>query len=172
MTDRRRMRLIQSVDLPNTCADISRPDWRVFCATPGYGVLRIYYYYPGDSVNVGVNRLSENAFGVSATAGGICLIAQGEAGIAEWDTPNQSGEYFKRQIDTRGRAMKAVWDDIAYVYVCDSSGLDVLHFDWEPGTVEETHYYSLEGFTRRAVLAGGYVYTASGDAGVWMVKQE
>ncbi|MCX6841894.1 MAG: hypothetical protein NTX53_06415 [candidate division WOR-3 bacterium] len=172
ISDRWHMNLIQSIDLPNNCADICRPDWRVFCAMPGYGVLRIYYYYPGDSVNVGINRLGEDAFGVSATAGGICLIGQGQYGIAEWGTPNMSEEYFVRNIDTRGHAYKAVWDDIAYVYVCDSLGLDVLHFDWEPGTVKETHYYTLDGNTRRAALAYGYVYTASGDAGVWIVKQE
>ena len=158
---------------------VARHDSRLFVSLDDWG-LRVMDILPGDSfvldtVHLGAHTRAE---GVTVSSGGYCIISQGPSGVLTCYTPAPDSFPFGGGGggDNRSAYAAAATDGVeqAAFYLADSSAVTFTEIINRPGTASfgEEIGPDLEGFTRRICLGGnGYVYTASGDAGIYIIRE-
>ena len=155
---------------------VARRDSRLFVSLRDWGV-RMFNILPGDSFALDTMRLGRHnrTEGVTVSTGGYCIISQGDSGHGIYYTP------FADSVVSEGggggsdnSAHAAVANDGAQevtIYIADSSDVTIVRgagSSWEG----ESGFADFAGFTRRICLGGnGYVYTASGDAGIYIIRE-
>jgi hypothetical protein len=158
---------------------VARHDSRLFVSLDDWGV-RVLNMLPGDSFILDTVHLGDHtrAEDVTVSSGGYCIISQGPSGVLTRYTPSPDSYSFAGGGGGDGRSAyaAAATDGVERAAFClaDSSTVAFTEIINRPGTgsfSEEIGPY-LQGFTRRICLGGnGYVYTASGDAGIYIIKQ-
>jgi hypothetical protein len=115
---------------------------------------------------------------VTVSTGGYCIISQGDSGILTYYTPAPDSFPFGGGGGGGGKSAyaAAATDGVeqAAFYLADSSTVTFTEIINRPGTgsFSEEIGPDLHGFTRRICLGGnGYVYTASGDAGIYIIRE-
>jgi hypothetical protein len=158
---------------------VARHDSRLFVSLDDWGV-RVLNILPGDSFALDTVHLGGHtrAEGVTVSSGGYCIIPQGTSGVLTQYTPAPDSFPFGGGGGGDGRSAyaAAATDGVeqAAFYLADSSAVTFTKIINRPGTVSfgEEIGPDLEGFTRRICVGGnGYVYTASGDAGIYIIRE-
>lgn len=158
---------------------LARRDSRLFVSLRDWGV-RVFNILPGDSFVLDTLRLGRHcrAEGVTASAGGYCIISQGDSGTSTYYTPSPDsfGPGGGGGGSNTSSFAAAATDGVQEVsfYTADSSTVTVNKIINKPGEVSFSGEVGpdLSGFTRRICLGGnGYVYTASGDAGIYIIRE-
>jgi len=158
---------------------VARHDSRLFVSLRDWGV-RVFNILPGDSFALDTLQLGRHcrAEGVTVSTGGYCIISQGDSGILTYYTPTPTSYPFGGGGGGGGRSAyaAAATDGVeqAAFYLADSSTVTFTEIINRPGTgsFSEEIGPDLHGFTRRICLGGnGYVYTASGDAGIYIIRE-
>jgi hypothetical protein len=158
---------------------LARRDSRLFVSLRDWGV-RVFNILPGDSFVLDTLRLGRHcrAEGVTVSTGGYCIISQGDSGILTYYTPAPDSFPFGGGGGGGGKSAyaAAATDGVeqAAFYLADSSTVTFTEIINRPGTgsFSEEIGPDLHGFTRRICLGGnGYVYTASGDAGIYIIRE-
>ncbi len=158
---------------------VARHDSRLFVSLRDWGV-RVFNILPGDSFALDTLQLGRHnrVEGVTVSTGGYCIISQGDSGTSTYYTP--SPDSFGPGGGGGGSNMSsfaaAATDGVQEVsfYTADSSTVTVNKIINKPGEVSFSGEVGpdLSGFTRRICLGGnGYVYTASGDAGIYIIRE-
>ena len=170
---------VRFVPLAGEPTGLARHDSRLFVSLRDWGV-RVFNILPDDSLVLDTMQLGRHnrAEGVTASPGGYCIISQGDSGIVVLYSPSPD------TIRTEGSAgggpptyATAATDGVQRVsiYGADSSTVRIYGVIDKPDTFsfsEEGGFAEFTGFTRRICLGGnGYVYTASGEAGVYIIRQ-
>ena len=158
---------------------VARHDSRLFVSLDDWG-LRVLNILPGDSFVLDTMHLGAHvrAEGVTVSSGGYCIISQGPSGVLTYYTPAPDSFPFGGGGGGGDRSAyaAAATDGVeqAAFYLADSSAVTFTEIVNRPGTVSfgEEIGPDLEGFTRSICLGGnGYVYTASGDAGIYIIRE-
>jgi hypothetical protein len=158
---------------------VARHDSRLFVSLDDWG-LRVLDMLPGDSFVLDTLQLGAHtrAEGVTVSSGGYCIISQGPSGVLTYYTPAPDSFPFGGGGGGGDRSAyaAAATDGVeqATFYLADSSAVTFTKIINRPGTASfgEEIGPDLEGFTRRICLGGnGYVYTASGDAGIYIIRE-
>ncbi|MCX6844215.1 MAG: hypothetical protein NTX53_18295 [candidate division WOR-3 bacterium] len=156
---------------------LARRDSRLFVSLRDWGV-RVLNVLPGDSLVLDTLRLGRHtrAEGVTASAGGYCIISQAHSGVVIYYSPtpdtvrmDAGGGGFITYASTATDGVQEV-----SIYTADSSTVMINKIIKKPGESSFSGEVGpdLSGFTRRICLGGnGYVYTASGDAGVYIIRE-
>ncbi|GEM_PF-3538895 len=156
---------------------LARRDSRLFVSLRDWGV-RVFNILPGDSFALDTLQLGRHnlAEGVTISTGGYCIISQADLGMVIYYSPTPDTV----RLDAAGGGFvtyaSAATDGVQEVsiYAADSSAVTVYKIINKPGEVSfaEEMWPDLSGFTRRICLGGnGYVYTASGDAGIYIIRE-
>jgi hypothetical protein len=158
---------------------LARRDSRLFVSMRDWGV-RVFNILPGDSFVLDTMQLGRHnrAEGVTVSAGGYCVISQADSGVVIYYSPAPDTVW----PDAGGGGMNnptyaaAATDGTQEVsiYSADSSTVMIgkLIHKPEEGSISFEVGPDLSGFTRRICLGGnGYVYTASGDAGIYIIRE-
>jgi hypothetical protein len=159
---------------------LARRDSRLFVSLRDWGVC-VLNTLPGDSFVLDTLRLGRHyrAEGVTVSVGGYCIISQADSGFLVYYSPSPDSA----QMDAGGGGgdfptyATAATDGVQEmsIYAADSSTVMIHKLINRPETGSfstETDFAGFTGFTRRICLGGnGYVYTASGDAGVYIIRQ-
>jgi hypothetical protein len=171
---------VSFVPLAGEPTGLARRDSRLFVSLRDWGV-RVFSVLPGDSLALDTLRLGRHnrAEGVTASPGGYCIISQGDSGVVVYYSPSPDTVRFDAagsgsSLSTYATAATDGVQEVS-IYVADSSTVTIDKVINRP----ETHSFSGEmdfaeftGFTRRICRGGnGYVYTASGDAGVYIIRE-
>jgi hypothetical protein len=158
---------------------VARHDSRLFVSLNDWGV-RVFNMLPGDSFALDTLKLGEHcrAEGVTASPGGYLIISMGNTGVRTYYYPNpdsfpSGGGGGGGNRSAYGVAATDGVEQAAF-YLADSTTVSVTQIINRPGTfsLSEEIGPDLQGFTRRICLGGnGYVYTASGDAGIYIIRE-
>jgi hypothetical protein len=162
---------------------LARRDSRLFVSLRDWGV-RVFNIHPGESLELVLDTIHlgrhNRAEGVTVTPGGYCIISQGDSGVMAIyaPTPDSVGLHGGGGAGGSGAASYATaatggGQDVS-IYVADSSTVTFCRLRHGPsgGSFSGELGPDLEGFTRRICRGNnGYVYTASGDAGVYIIRE-
>jgi hypothetical protein len=160
---------------------LARHDSRLFVSLRDWGV-RVFNILPGDSFVLDTVRLGRRnrAEGVTVSGGGYCIVSQADSGIVVYyspspDTVEFGGSGSGGNLTTYATAASDGVEEIS-IYAADSSAVTICNIVRRPtgmrSSSSEHGFADFEGFTRRICRAGnGYVYTASGDAGVYIIRE-
>lgn len=168
------------IPLAGSPTGLARHDSRLFVSLHDWGV-RVFNILPGDSLVLDTLQLGKHnrAEGVTVSAGGYCIISQGDSGVAVYysptpDTIGLCGGGGGGSLSTYATAATDGVQEVS-IYVADSSTVTIDKVINKPGTSSfsvEMDFADFTGFTRRICRGGnGYVYTASGDAGVYIIRE-
>ena len=171
---------VRFVPLAGEPTGLARRDSRLFVSLRDWGVC-VLNTLPGDSFVLDTLRLGRHyrAEGVTVSVGGYCIISQADSGFLVYYSPSPDSA----QMDAGGGGgdfptyATAATDGVQEmsIYAADSSTVMIHKLINRPETGSfstETDFAGFTGFTRRICLGGnGYVYTASGDAGVYIIRQ-
>jgi hypothetical protein len=165
------------VPLAGEPTGLARHDTRLFVSLHDWGV-RVFNILPGDSFALDTLQLGRHnrAEGVTVSPGGYCVISQGDSGVDFYysptpDTVRMDGGAAGSDYSAYATAATDGVTKLA-VYEADSSKVIVNQIDNAGGSVSGEELPDLPGFTRRICLGGnGYVYTASGDAGIYIIRE-
>jgi len=162
---------------------LARHDSRLFVSLRDWGV-RVFNIMPGESLELVLDTIRlgrhNRAEGVTCTPGGYCIIAQGDSGMIAIYTPTPDsvgshGGGGAGGAGTASYATAAAGDaKETSIYTADSSTVtfNKITYGATGGSISGEVGTNLEGFTRRICLGGnGYIYTASDDAGVYIIRQ-
>ena len=134
----------------------------------------------GDSLALDTLQLGKHnrAEGVIMSPGGYCIISQGDSGVVVYHSPTPDSVELN---GGGGGASQPTYATAAtdgvrqvYIYEADSSTVVISNLDERGGASfgSEMDFAKFTGFTRRICIGGnGYVYTASGDAGVYIIRE-
>lgn len=158
---------------------VARHDSRLFVSLRNWGV-RVFNILPGDSFAMDTLKLGRHsrAEGVTLSPNGYCIISQGDSGVDVYYTPAPDTV----QIEGGGggggtsafAAAVAEEPKLLTIYEADSSIVEIEQLDNRSGASfgAERGFTEFTGFTRRTCVGGnGYVYTASGDAGIYIIRE-
>lgn len=159
---------------------LARRDSRLFVSLRDWGV-RVFNILPGDSFVLDTVRLGKRnrAEGVTVSEGGYCIISQADSGVVVYYSPSADtvewiGGGGGSNLATYAAAASDGVEEVS-IYTADSSMVTIHNIVNRPEKRSfsgETGFADFEGFTRRICRGGnGYVYTASGDAGVYIVRE-
>jgi hypothetical protein len=169
----------QFIPMAGEPTGVARHDSRLFVSLDDWGV-RVLNVLPGDSFVLDTVHLGDHtrAEGVTVSSGGYCIISQGPSGALTLYTPTPDSFPYGGGGGGGDRSAyaTAATDGVeqAAFYLADSSAVSITEIINRPGTVSFSQEIGpdLEGFTRRICLGGnGYVYTASGDAGIYIIRE-
>ena len=158
---------------------VARHDKRLFVSLRDWGV-RMFSILPGDSFVLDTLQLGQRtrAEDVTVTANGFCISLQGESGPNFEYTPAADsivwGGGSGRGNTSAYAAAATDGTEKVSVYIADSSGVTFTTITNKPGegSLSTGPGLDLTGFTRRICLGGnGYVYTASGDDGIYIIQE-
>jgi len=159
---------------------LARRDSRLFVSLRDWGV-RVLNILPGDSFVLDTLQLGKHnrAEGVTMSAGGYCIISQGDSGIVVYYSPTADTVRYEAAAGDKNTATyaAAATDGVQEVsiYSADSCSVAVNKLTNRRGDVSfsgEADFVQFTGFSRRICRGGnGYVYTASGDAGVYIIRE-
>jgi len=159
---------------------LARRDSRLFVSLRDWGV-RVFNILPGDSFVLDTLRLGRHyrAEGVTVSVGGYCVISQADSGVVVCYSPSPDtigfgagggGGSFPTYATSATDGVQEV-----SIYAADSSTVMIHKLINRPETGSfstETDFAGFAGFTRRICRGGnGYVYTASGEAGVYIIRE-
>jgi hypothetical protein len=170
---------IKYIPMAGEPTGLARRDSRLFVSLRDWGV-RIFNILPGDSFVLDTMRFGRHcrAEGVTVTANGFCIALQGDSGANFDYTPvADSVSWGGGGCGGGTSAYAAAATDGSQevkVYVADSSSVTFTKITNKPGesSLSTEEGSDLTGFTRRICLGGnGYVYTASGDAGIYIIRE-
>ena len=158
---------------------VARHDTRLFVSLRDWGV-RMFSILPGDSFVLDTLQLGQHtrAEDVTVTANGFCIALQGKSGPNFAYTPAADsivwgGGAGGDNISAYAAAATEGTEHVS-VYIADSSSVTFTTITNKPneGRLSTEAGPDLSGFTRRICLGGnGYVYTASGDAGIYIIRE-
>jgi hypothetical protein len=160
---------------------LARHDSRLFVSLRDWGV-RVFNILAGDSFVLDTVHLGKRnrAEGVTLSGGGYCIISQADSGVVVYyspspDTVEPSGGGGGSNLATYATAASDGVEKVS-IYAADSSAVTICNIirkpDGKRSFSSEHGFAKFEGFTRRICRGGnGYVYTASGDAGVYIVRE-
>jgi hypothetical protein len=159
---------------------LAQRDSRLFVSLRDWGV-RVFNILPGDSFALDTLRLGRHnrAEGVTVSAGGYCIVSQGDSGVVVYysptpDTVDLCGGGGGSSTSTYAAAATDGTKEVT-IYSADSSSVTINKLTNGPGGRSfggEVGFAEFTGFTRRICRGGnGYVYTASGDAGVYVIRE-
>ena len=167
------------VPLAGEPTGLARRDSRLFVSLHDWGV-RVFNVLPGDSLALDTLQLGKHnrAEGVTMSPGGYCIISQGDSGVVVYHSPTPDSVELN---GGGGGASQPTYATAAtdgvrqvYIYEADSSTVVISNLDERGGASfgSEMDFAKFTGFTRRICIGGnGYVYTASGDAGVYIIRE-
>ena len=157
---------------------VARHDSRLFVPLRDWGVC-VFNVLPGDSLAIDTLRLGRRcrAEGVTASAGGYWIISQADSGFLVVYSPTVDTV----RLDAAGGSIvtyaAAVTDGVENlsIYTADSVAVTLYKIVNRPdfrSFSSEGGFGEFTGFTRRICLGdNGYVYTASGDAGMYIIRE-
>jgi hypothetical protein len=156
---------------------LARRDTRLFVSLRDWGV-RVFNVVSADSLALDTLQLGRHnrAEGVTMSVGGHCIISQADSGLQVVYSPTPDTV----RVDAAGGFPNygvAATDGVQEVsiYAADSSTVMIHKLIKKPemSSFSTTmDFAEFTGFTRRICLGGnGYVYTASGDAGVYIIRE-
>jgi hypothetical protein len=159
---------------------LARRDSRLFVSLQDWGV-RVFNVLPGDSLVLDTLQLGRHnrAEGVTVSAGGYCIISQADSGVVVYysptpDTVDLCGGGGGSSLSTYATAATDGAREVT-IYSADSSSVTINKLTDGPDGGSfggEVGFADFTGFTRRICRGGnGYVYTASGDAGVFIIRE-
>jgi len=170
---------VKYIPLAGEPTGVARHDTRLFVSLRDWGV-RMLSILPGDSFVLDTLQLGQHsgAEGVIVTANGFCVALQGNAGANFECTPAPDsivwgGGGSGGNNSAYGAAATDGTEEVS-VYVADSTRVEFTTITNKPGesSISTEEGSDLNGFTRRICLGGnGYVYTASGDAGIYIFRE-
>ena len=157
---------------------LSRRDSRLFVSLRDWGV-RVFNILPDDSFALDTLQLGRHnrAEGVTVSTGGYCIISQGDSGVSTYYTPSADSFGLSGGGGSNTSSFAAAATDGVQemsFYTAASSTVTVNKVINKPGEASFSAEVGpdLPGFTRRICRGGnGYVYTASGDAGVYIIRE-
>lgn len=167
------------IPVPGEPTGVARHDSRLFVSLNDWGV-RILNMLPNDSFAFDTMHLGwhARAEGVTVSPGGYCIIPQGATGCLRCYTPAPDSNPFSGGGGGGNKSAygAAATDGVeqAYVYLADSTAVTFTTITNRPGTGSFAEEFGpdLQGFTRRICIGGnGYLYTASGDAGIYIIRE-
>jgi hypothetical protein len=171
--------MVRFVALAGLPRGLARHDSRLFVALRDWGVC-LLHLLPGDSFSLDTLRLGNHARseGVTVSAAGYCVVSQADSGFSLYYTPFPDTVRFVAGGGGGFAAYSAaLTDDTAEVsiYTADSSEVRLNRLVKRPGSLffsDEGDFGQFAGFSRRICLGGnGYAYTASGDAGMYIIRE-
>ncbi|MCX6844665.1 MAG: hypothetical protein NTX53_20570 [candidate division WOR-3 bacterium] len=170
------------VPLAGRPTGLARHDSRLFVSLRDWGV-RVFNVCPEESLGLVLDTTQlgkhNRAEGVTVSAGGYCIISQGDSGVVVYysptpDTVDLCGGGGGGSLSTYATAATDGVQEVS-IYVADSSTVTIDKVINKPGTSSfsvEMDFADFTGFTRRICRGGnGYVYTASGEAGVYIIRE-
>ncbi len=171
---------VRFVPLAGEPTGLARRDSRLFVSLRDWGVC-ILNILPGDSLVLDALRLGRHyrAEGVTVSPAGYCIISQADSGFVVCYSPFPDTIAFSAgggggNFPTYATAATDGVEEVS-IYAADSSTVTIYKVINRPETrsfSEETGFGDFTGFTRRICRSGnGYVYTASGDAGVYIIRE-
>ena len=171
---------VRFVPLAGEPTGLARRDSRLFVSLHDWGV-RVLNVLPGDSLALDALRLGRHypAEGVTASSGGYCMVSQADSGFVVYYSPSPDSVRLVAgggggNFPTYATAATDGVEELS-IYSADSSTVTIYKVINRPETSsfsEETGFGDFTGFTRRVCRGGnGYVYTASGDAGVYIIRE-
>ncbi len=171
---------VKYIPLAGHPTGLARHDSRLFVSLHDWGV-RVFNILPGDSFVLDTLQLGRHnrAEGVTVSAGGYCIISQGDSGVVVYYSPSPDsvglcGGGGGGSLSTYATAATDGVQEVS-IYVADSSTVTINKVINKPETRSssvEMDFADFTGFTRRICRGGnGYVYTASGDAGVYIIRE-
>lgn len=157
---------------------LARRDSRLFVSLRDWGV-QVLNILPGDSFVLDTLRLGRRcrAEGVTVSPGGYCIISQGDSGIDMYYSPTPDTTQIEGGGGGGGTSAfaSAATEEPKLVtfYEAESSKVEIYQLDNRSGvSFGGEDFASFTGFTRRICLGGnGYVYTASGNAGIYIIRE-
>jgi hypothetical protein len=158
---------------------LARRDSRLFVSLYNWGV-RVFNIMSGDSFALDTLQLGRHnrAEGVTMSAGGYCIVSQGDSGIAVYYSPTpDTVRYAAGGGDVNFPTYSAVATDGVQevsIYSANSSTWMITKLVNKPTemSISSETGPDLQGLTRRICLGGnGYVYAASGDAGIYIIRE-
>jgi hypothetical protein len=172
---------LRFVPLPGNPTDVALHDSRLLVALRDRGAC-LFDLLPGDSLEPDTLFLGRHnrAEGVAFSASGHCIVSQGDSGVTLFYSPAADTIRLRGAVGpSEGRSAYGVVavnkGEEVVVYVADSTDLTTIRMLDKADTFDlsaENRFPGLEGFTRRVCMGGnGFVYTASGDAGVYIIRQ-
>lgn len=175
--DRTSLNALRFVPLAGGPTALARHDSRLFVSLRDWGVC-VFNILPGDSLTLDTLRLGKHnrAEGVTVSVGGYCIVSQADSGFLVVYSPTPDTVRLDAGGGNFATYAAAATDGVqdVLIYTADSLAVTVTKLVNRPdfrSVSDAGHYDDLSGFTRRICLGGnGYVYTASGDAGVYMIR--
>jgi hypothetical protein len=171
---------LRFVPLAGEPTGLARHDSRLFVSLNDWGVC-ILNILAGDSLVLDGLRLGLQcrAEGVTVSPSGYCIISQADSGFVVLLTPTPDSMLDLAAGGSSGptKATAAVdgVQDVTF-YSADSSTVTinrVVNGPNQHSTSAEVDFAEFAGFTRRICIgSNGYVYTASGDAGVYIIREK
>jgi hypothetical protein len=169
------------VPLAGRPTGLARRDSRLFVSLQDWGV-RVCDIGTAEALAVVPETLTlgrhSRAEGVTVTTSGYCIAAQGDSGVVIYYTPTPDtviplgggGSSYPSYSTAATGGLSEV-----LIYASDSSTITLLKLieRTDSGSITiDGGLGKLDGFTRRICLANnGYVYSASGEAGIYIVGE-
>jgi hypothetical protein len=170
------------VPLAGRPTGLARHDSRLFVSLRDWGV-RLFNVRPEESLGLVLDTIQlgkhNRAEGVTVSAGGYCIVSQGDSGLVVYRSPTPDTVELCGSgggVNTSTYATAAT-DGVreVVIYSADSSSVTINKLTDGPGGGSfggEVGFAEFSGFTRRICRAGnGYVYTASGEAGIYIIRE-
>ena len=171
---------LRFVPLAGEPTGVARHDSRLFVSLRDWGIC-VLNLLAGDSLALDTLRLGRQcrAEGVTVSAAGYCIISQRDSGALAYysSTPDSIPlEMGGGGLNTYAAAATDGVQDVTF-YSADSTAMTINRIINKPNqrsisSETDSNFAQLSGFTRRICIGGnGYIYTASGDAGVYIIRQ-